>query len=144
LILVQLSRRHLRPGELDHELVWLSVSLASLGMAAVWFSVGLPWPRCAFHDLTGWPCLTCGATRAAVQFFHGHFLPALMWNPLAFAGLCAVSIFNIYAALVLVVRAPRLRIAQLTSNEKAFARIIAVAALVFNWCYLLGHWRNFS
>ncbi len=33
---MQLTRRYLAPNEPDHELIWLSVSLGSLGLAAVW------------------------------------------------------------------------------------------------------------
>ena len=141
---MQLSHRSLLPGEIDHELVWLSVSLGSFAVAALWFVLRLPWPRCIFHDLTGLPCLTCGATRAAIQFCHGNFLGAWKWNPLVFAGLCAISVFDVYAVLVLVSGWPRLRIAQLTANEKNSMRVLVVAALVLNWIYLLGHWRNFS
>jgi hypothetical protein len=111
-------------------------------MAALWFALHLPWPRCVFHELTGLPCLTCGATRAAMQFFHGNFLVALKWNPLAFAGLCAVSVFDVYAAIVLVTRAPRVRIAHLASAEKNFLRIVVVAFLALNWVYLLSHWKE--
>jgi uncharacterized protein DUF2752 len=139
---VQLSRRRLLPDEIDHELLWLAVSLGSVAVAALWMGMGLPWPHCTFHDLTGLPCLTCGATRAAVHFFHGNFLRALEWNPLAFAALCAVSVFDIYAALALVTRAPRLRIAQLKSSEKNWMRVVVVAALILNWCYLLLHWKE--
>ena len=141
---MQLSRRRLGPDEIDHELLWLSVSLGSFALAAFWMSLGLPWPHCTFHDLTGLPCLTCGATRAAIQFFHGNFVRALEWNPLAFAGLCAVSVFNIYAACVLVTRAPRLRIARLKSSEKNLVRALLISALLLNWCYLLGHWKKCS
>jgi len=141
---VQLSRRSLLPGEIDHELVWLSVSLGSFAVAALWFALRLPWPRCIFHDLTGLPCLTCGATRAAIQFFHGNFGRAWKWNPLIFVGLSAISLFDIYAALVLGTRAPRLRISQLTDKERNFVRVLVIAALLLNWIYLLGHSRNFS
>jgi hypothetical protein len=140
---VRLSRRCLHPGELDHELIWFSVSLSSLAMAALWFALHLPWPRCVFHELTGLPCLTCGATRAAMQFFHGNFRVALKWNPLAFAGLCAVSVFDLYAAIVLATHAPRWRIVYLTTFEKRFARMLVVALSLLNWVYLLSHSRNY-
>src|SRR6266545_5682354 len=104
---MQVLRQPLGPGETDHELIWLSVSVASLGLAATWFSLGLPWPRCLFHDLTGRPCLTCGMTRSAIQFFHGHFLVAWKWNPLVFAFLCGVTAFDLYAFTVIVTCAPR-------------------------------------
>src|SRR6266496_3487174 len=139
---MQVLRRPLAPGETDHELIWLSVSVASLGLAATWFSLGLPWPRCLFHDLTGRPCLTCGMTRSAIQFFQGHFLAAIQWNPLVFAALCGLSIFNAYAFIVLVTRAPRLRIALWTRAEKKYAQTVVITALALNWAYLLLHWRQ--
>jgi len=140
---MQVLRQPLGPGETDHELIWLSVSVASLGLAATWLALGLPWPRCLFHDLTGRPCLTCGMTRSAIQFFHGHFLAALKWNPLVFAVLCGVTAFDLYAFFALVTRAPRLRIIFWTASEKKFARIIVITALALNWVYLLLHWRQF-
>ena len=140
---MQLTRRRLAPDELDHELVWLSVSLGSLGLAATWLSLGLPWPQCAFHAITGHPCVTCGMTRSAIQFFHGHFFAAMRWNPLVFAALCGLSIFDAYAFSVLISRAPRWRIAQLTAAEKNLVRVTVVTFLVGNWIYLLLHSRNF-
>jgi Protein of unknown function (DUF2752) len=140
---MQLCLRQLDPGETDHELIWLSVSVTSLGLAATWFAFGLPWPHCFFHDLTGRPCMTCGMTRSAIQFFHGHFLGAIQWNPLVFAALCGLCIFNAYAFIVLVTRAPRLRIALFSRCEKISIRVSLVALLAVNWIYLLLHWRNF-
>ena len=141
--MVQVLRRPLAPDETDHELIWLSVSVASLGLAAAWFALGLPWPRCLFHDLTGRPCLTCGMTRSAIQFFHRHFLAALKWNPLVFAVLCGVTAFDLYAFFALVTRVPRLRITFWTASEKKFARTVVIVALALNWIYLLLHWRQF-
>ena len=133
----------LAPGEIDHELIWLSVSLVSLGLAAAWLTVGLPWPRCAFHELTGLPCITCGMTRCGLQFFHGHFLAALKWNPLVFMALCSLTTFDLYAFATLVTRRPRLRICFDTQTAKTFVRIAVISALLLNWIYLLMHWRNF-
>ena len=139
---MQFSVRRLAPGELNHELIWLSVSVLSLSFAAAWLTIGLPWPRCVFHDLTNLPCVTCGMTRCAIQFFHGHFLAALKWNPLVFGLLCGVAAYDIYAFASLATRAPRLRIA-FGETQKKYLRIIAVSALALNWSYLLLHWRDF-
>ena len=140
---MQFSVRRLAPGELDHELIWLSASVLSLGLAAFWLTIGLPWPRCMFHDLTNLPCVTCGMTRCGIQFFHGHFLTALKWNPLVFTVLCAVIAFDVYAFAMLVTCAPRLRIHVSTQRAKTFLRASVVSALALNWTYLLLHWRNF-
>ena len=135
---MQVQSRRLAPGDLDHELIWLSVSLGSLAIAAAWFALRLPWPHCIFLEVTGHPCMTCGATRAAIAFFHLDFWSAWKWNPLVFTILCGLSIFDAYAFSVLVVRAPRLRIAQFTPTEKGFLRLIAVILLLSNWIYLLS------
>jgi hypothetical protein len=140
---MQLTRRRLAPGEIDHELIWLTVSIGSLATAVTWLGLGLPWPQCAFHNLTGLPCLTCGMTRSTIQFFHGHFLAALFWNPLVFAALCGLSIFDLYAFAVLVMRAPRVRLANFSSREKNVIRAAVVILLALNWIYLLVHWRAY-
>jgi hypothetical protein len=140
---MQLTRRRLAPGEIDHELIWLTVSIGSLATAVTWLGLGLPWPQCAFHNLTGLPCLTCGMTRSTIQFFHGHFLAALFWNPLVFAAPCGLSIFDLYAFAVLVMRAPRVRLANFSSREKNVIRAAVVILLALNWIYLLVHWRAY-
>jgi hypothetical protein len=140
---MQVVARRLETREIDYEVVWLGASLASLGMAVGWFTLGLPWPHCVFHDLTGLPCATCGMTRCGIQFFHGQFLAALKWNPLVFTALCGIIAFDLYALFVLVTRAPRLRIRFSTATAKTSMRMSVVSALALNWTYLLLHWRNF-
>jgi hypothetical protein len=139
---MQLGLRHIAPGEIDYELVWFSVSVSAFAATAAWLALGLPWPICMFHQLTGLPCLTCGMTRCAIQFFHGHFLAALKWNPLVFGLLCGVVAYDLYAFTSLATRAPRLRIA-FGETEKKYLRIIVIGALALNWMYLLLHWRDF-
>ena len=139
---MQICWRKVAFRETDHELLWLSVSLSSLAAAAAWFALRLPWPQCVFHALTGHPCVTCGATRSVLQFFHGHFLNALQWNPLVFVVLCGVSIFDAYAAIVLLMRAPRLRITHVTAREKNIVRVLSVTLLGLNWIWLLLYWHE--
>src|SRR3954462_4777008 len=141
---MEVCRRSLRPGELDHESLRLGVSLAGLVSAAMWLRLGLPWPQCTFLRVTNHPCLTCGATRAAIEFFHGHFLAALRWNPLAFAVFCGVAAFDIYAAIILLTNAPRLRLALPSALERKWIRIFVIAMLALNWIYLLSNSSRFS
>ncbi len=140
---MQLTHRRLAPNELDHELIWLTVSLGSLGLAIIWLALGLPWPRCLFLALTGHPCITCGATRSAIAFFHANFAAAWKWNPLVFVFLCGVSTFDLYAFTVIVLRTPRLRITNFSFAAKIFVRVLVVTLLALNWIYVLAHWRNF-
>jgi hypothetical protein len=139
---MRIVQRPLVPRELDHELIWLGVSLGSLAFAAIWFALRLPWPHCMFLTLTGHPCMTCGATRAAIAFFHLDLRSAWSWNPLVFAVLCALSIFDAYAFVVLVLRAPRLRVVEFNAAEKNFVRVVAVILLLSNWIYLLSRPRD--
>ena len=141
--LMRVSHRHVGSNEIDHELLWLIISLGSLGLAALWFTLGLPWPHCVFHELTGLPCATCGMTRSAIAFFHGHFFAALKWNPLVFLFLCGLTTFDLYALAVLATGAPRVRFVFRSQTEKHSLRIITIAALALNWVYLLSHWREF-
>jgi len=140
---MRIVTRRLDRGEVDYELIWLSASLTSLSLAAVWLALGLPWPHCVFHDITGLPCVTCGMTRCGIQFFHGHFLAAFKWNPLVFTALCGVIAFDVYAFATLVTLAPRLRIGISTQRAKTLVRVSVISALALNWSYLLLHWRNF-
>ena len=134
---MQISWRRVAPNELDHELIWLSVSGATLVMAMAWFALRLPWPSCMFRTLTGHPCVTCGSTRSAIAFFHGHFSAAWNLNPLIFSALCAVVIFDAYALVTLTLRTPRFRIGNFTRREKKLARLALVVLLVLNWIYVL-------
>jgi hypothetical protein len=82
-------------------------------------------------------------TRCGIQFFRGHFLAALKWNPLVFAFLCGATVYDLYALTTLAMRAPRLRICFHRPQAKIFGRMSLISVLVLNWIYLLAHWRNF-
>jgi hypothetical protein len=134
---MQACRRRHAGNAIDHELLWLVVSLGAVVLLGFWLSLGLPTPRCAFRSLTGLPCPTCGATRAAWQFLHGHFLASFLFNPLAFAAYCIVAAFDLYALAVLILRTQRLRFTGFTSGERAAVRYAVIGLLAANWLYLL-------
>ena len=134
-------RRLAREG--DPELIWLAVSGAALAGAAAWFALALPWPKCPFLAFTGFPCLTCGATRSTIAFLQGNLPAALSWNPLAFVALCGLVAFALYAVIVLIGGAPRLRIVDWSVTEKNIVRLAVICLLALNWIYLLAHREQF-
>ena len=134
---MQYCRHRLPPEEIDHELLWLVISVSTFLALSLWLSAGLATPRCAFRAITGLPCLTCGATRSAWQFLPGHFLTSLRFNPLAFLAYCGIAIFDLYAIAVLIARTPRLRLSNFTRFEKLVVRILVIALLSGNWLYLV-------
>ena len=135
---MQLERRSLTREEIDHELLWLLVSLGSAAALAVWLGTRLPTPQCIIHHLTGLPCPTCGATRAAWQFLHGNLSSSLRFNPLAFLSYCAILAFDFYAFFVLLTRSPRFRLVKFKPAEKLILRSASVGILLGNWVYLLA------
>jgi hypothetical protein len=136
---MRLVWRRIPPTEFNHELVWLAVSVAAVVGGAIWLRLGFLTLRCPFLAVTGYPCLTCGATRCAIAFLHGNFSLAWHWNPLALVALCGVAAFDLYAAIVLITRRPRLRLVDWTRPEKNAVRIAFVALIAVNWIYLLAH-----
>ena len=136
-------RRSAPGGEFNHELVWLTVSVAAAALGAIWLGLGFPTLRCPFLAVTGYPCLTCGATRCSIALFHGNFVAAWLWNPLAFVALCGVALYDVYAATVLLAGLPRLRLVDWTAMQKNTARIGVIALIAVNWMYLLAHRGRF-
>jgi Protein of unknown function (DUF2752) len=140
---MRLVWRRISPADFNHELVWLVVSVAALAAGLIWLRLGLPWPRCPFLAVTGYPCLTCGATRCTIALLHGNFPLAWSWNPLAFVALGGVALFDLYAAVVLLAQTPRFRVIDWTRAEKNAVRIAVVALIALNWIYLLAHRAQF-
>jgi len=50
-----------------------------------------PFLTCAFHAISGLPCLFCGGTRAARAILHGNPGVALYFNALAFPAIATVA-----------------------------------------------------
>src|SRR5688572_7540551 len=114
---MRLVWRRVPPASVNHELLWLVVSVGALVVGAFWLHFGFSMLRCPFLAVTGYPCLTCGATRSAIALAHGNFLAGWTWNPLAFLALCGIALFDLYALIVLITRSPRLRAVDWTRAE---------------------------
>ena len=129
--------RRLAPGETDHELLWLTVLVSVTVPAIFWLQGNLPVPGCPFAHWTGVPCPTCGGTRALRALISGQPAEALFWNPLITLGCGAALVFALYAALVLALRLPRLRLEPLPEQVVRIVRLTLWTLLGANWLWLL-------
>ena len=129
--------RHLRPGEFDHEKLWLAVGLALTLGCWIFLQTGLPAPKCTFHQVTGFPCPGCGATRCVRALAAGDPGHAAAMNPLFFVLMAFWAVYACYAAAVLLFRLPRFRMKPGPAWLGWTVRIGAVAALLLNWTWLI-------
>jgi len=92
-------------------------------------------PSCVFHSLTGFPCFTCGSTRAFSALIDGEFLDAFRLQPL-FVVSCFISVaYAVQAPLNLLVR-KRISI-ELTNQDRFLIRCVLIVLIVINWAYLV-------
>ena len=70
----------------------------------------------------------------------GDFGAAFGINPLAFLSLIALALYDVYAATVLVLRGPRLRLDAAPAWVGKSARIAAITVIAADWAWLV--WRG--
>jgi hypothetical protein len=114
------------------------------GGAALVCAAAVPWapafaqgmPACPFHWLTGFPCATCGGTRALLALGRFDLGAAFLWNPLvAGAGILFIAggVVALAAALAgCEVHAPR---------ATPLLRAALAAAITANWVFLVAAGR---
>ena len=115
-----------------------TASVAGLVFLLMCVSIVVKWnvplPRCAFKTVTGFPCFTCGSTRALAALGRFEVLEALKFNPLVTLACTAAPVW-LGIALLNVAFAPRLRL-RLAFRLKTILSLLIIAA-IGNWIYLL-------
>ena len=110
------------------------------GLAFVLMCVSLllkwnvPLPRCAFKTVTGFPCFTCGSTRALAALGRCDVFQALQLNPLVTVA-CAAAPIWLGIALLAAASGSRLHL-RWPFKLKTTLLLLAAAAFL-NWIYLL-------
>jgi hypothetical protein len=96
----------------------------------------LPFWRCEWRRLTGWPCPGCGLTRAADHFAHGDLAGAWQANPLGTvaAAAFALAVLASFAHLAFALPPPRV---ELSPREARLARVALGAAVLANYAYVV-------
>lgn len=127
-------------GSVDHELIWGLIGLLALTAATLVRADELladAGYRCQVRAVTGWPCPTCGATRASVAAARLKFGEAFRASPLAAALFIGLAVYVPYALVTIILRTRRLRISGVSRAEKRVALGFAVLLVLANWAYLL-------
>jgi hypothetical protein len=139
---VTICGTRVRPAATDHELLWTAVGLSTALMA--WLVLQQPWPAslasCPFKAMTGWPCLTCGGTRAVRALFAGEAGEALRANPLVALSAAAWAGYAVYGAGAVAGVWPRLRL-RLHPGEATRVRLGALVAIAATWAFLVADGR---
>lgn len=99
----------------------------------------LPFALCYLKVLTGLPCPTCGSTRALGRLFALDVAGAFGMNPLT---TLAAVVLALWAAadLALLSRGRSLGV-ELAPRVGFALRVVATAAVLANWAYLLAAGR---
>lgn len=125
--------RRAGPGDLTLAWLWAMVVAAALPLAWVLRPAAAAVP-CVFHTVTGLPCPTCGATRAAEALFAGRPLDALWMNPgVVLAGILFAA-GGLAAPAWVRLRGP---VPELGAPLPAWARLLAVGLVLANWTWVL-------
>ena len=115
-------------------LLWGGVAVSTIALRPVLLPLAVLLPGCALHAWTGYPCPTCGATRAALSLANGHPVAALGANPLLAAGGIAFLLGGIATPIWTLLGGP---IPVLPQPLPISWRVGIVVAIAMNWAYLV-------
>ncbi|MFN7964120.1 MAG: DUF2752 domain-containing protein [Acidobacteriota bacterium] len=119
--------------------------VGALGLLGFWF---LPLMQlapfvgeCRFKHWFGFPCGTCGITRAVLLMQHGDWGLAVRMNPLLVAGLMIAIGYTPVAWVLWLGKFPRPRLAALGRAGRWLLFGLAAGAFVINWGFLIADGR---
>jgi hypothetical protein len=118
----------------------LALLLAAAGSATSLLHLEhLGFKLCLFKLVTGWPCFTCGTTRALARLVELDLAGALTMNPLAALAALALAPWGALD-LALFTRGRSLSF-DVTPRGGDMLRLLAAVLLVANWAYLVAAGR---
>jgi hypothetical protein len=138
---MKFTLRRLDARDVDWELIVAVIGIMLLLIVLVMRLVPQQWQPdhpCVFHRLTGYPCITCGGTRAARALGRLEPAKALRSNPLVASWLLLVVPHAMWVALSRLLNLPRPRIVPESRRDRRILGGLLVAGLLANWAYLVA------
>lgn len=129
-----MTRRH--PEVLVAPTVTFLAVVALVGVASIYEKLPVRAPNCGFRNTFGFPCVSCGGTRAFQSLSQGQVLEAIAFNPAIILGVAAISAWFIVG----LARYGRGRPLKDDSRRKMSAKTLAIILfmiLAMNWVYLI-------
>lgn len=118
--------------------LWLAMVLAAVALEKM---AGKPVPLCMFKRITGYPCATCGSTRAVMATARGDIVGAFALNPLVMTVLVGGPVVVIWRVMAARRRARLgLPVVYWSPAQRIVAWIVAIGLLAANWGYVV--WRG--
>ncbi len=115
-------------------LLWGAVATALVALSPLAPRLAGALPACLFKHLTGLPCPTCGAGRAALALARFDFPTAFAVSPLAAAGWSLLVAGGLAAGLASLAR---VELPEPPHQLPRPLRWLLPAALLANWAYLI-------
>ena len=115
-------------------ILWLAAAASALALRPLWLAMTPLLRPCVFRSLTGFPCPTCGTTRAATTFLEGNLITAFSANPLAAA---AGLLFVVGAPVATLWAVAQWPVPVLPTPFPMWVRIGAVVLIAANWIYVI-------
>jgi len=115
-------------------LLWLAAAVSAVALRPLWLTLAPLLRPCIFRALTGFPCPTCGTTRAATAFLDGELTAAIAANPMAaLAGLVFVAGAPLAVGWTLTKR----NLPSVTGPPPVWVRVVAASLIGLNWAYVI-------
>jgi len=123
-----------RPAEPVH-LIWGPIAVLFIVTAGLLRNFAGALPVCVFHEITGFPCLTCGGTRSLFALSRFDLVSAFMFNPLVPIFAIGLIVFSLlFFAGAVTNRSVKII---LTKRGKRIIRYSVFIILALNWAFLI-------
>lgn len=118
-----------------HHLLYVLLTLLTIGSVILLCHL-LGIQLCPLNRFTGFPCMTCGSTRAVMALLKLDFRTAFLLQPLVtVALLVALPLAALFSYTAFVQK--RLPMVELSKREKLVLITMAGIAALLNWSYLV-------
>ena len=136
---MKIQIRRLAPDDFNVELYLCVVALLSLAFILIVPPDFFALFPCAFKQLTGIPCPTCGITRTALYLAHGDFSSAWQTSFLFTTGFLIAFLFAVYSTIALILNRPRVRLKFTGTREFFLLGSLACVLFIINWIISIIH-----